>query len=113
MLSKEERRAAIEKCKEQKAPAGIYAVRCGKTGETWVGSSRNLNATKNGVWFSLRIGAHRDKSLQNAWDLHGEPAFSYDVLEKLDDDLSPLAVPDLLKAQKQHWLNTLSAHSLL
>jgi len=113
MLSKEEKKEAISKFKERKTPLGIYAVRCASTGEVWVGASRNLDASRNSVMFSLRLGLHREPSLQREWNAHGESAFSYEILEKLDEDVIPMAIKDLLAEKKKHWLSRLNAHGLL
>ena len=113
MDSKIDRKVAIRKFKEQKIPRGAFAVRCTATGQVWVGSSRNLDATRNSFWFALRIGSHLDKSLQAEWNAHGEPAFQYEILEKLDDDVAPLGIPDLLKEKRLDWIERLSARPLL
>jgi len=112
MQSKESRKEAIRKCKEQKPLLGAYAVRCTVTGHVWVGVSRNLDATKNGSWFTLRTGSHREKSLQDEWNAHGEPAFEYEILAGLDEDIHPLEVDKLLKEQKKKWLAQLGAQPL-
>ena len=113
MLSKEEKREAARKFRERKSPIGVYAVRCTTTGAVWVGASRNLLASRNGIWAGLKMGAHRDTSLQQAWIAEGEPAFTYEALEELEEDVSPLLVADLLKNRKQHWITQLRAQSLL
>jgi len=113
MLSKEQKREAISQFKERKTLRGAYAVRCTADGQAWVGASRNLDATKNSVWFSLRQGAHREASLQDAWNAHGDSAFEYVVLEKLEDEASPLLIPNLLKDAKQRWMTQLGARGLL
>lgn len=112
-MTSEERKEAIRKFKERKPAIGIFAIRCAATGSVWVGSSRNLEATRNGSWASLRMGAHREKSLQEQWNRHGEPAFAYDILHKLPDDTHPLALNDLLKQKRTEWLAQLNAHPLL
>jgi hypothetical protein len=112
MSSKEERKEAIRKFKERKPLLGVFAVRCTATGRVWVGVSRNLDATKNGSWFCLRNGSHHDKALQEEWNVHGEPMFQYEVLDKLNDDTLPLGVADLLKEKKKHWIAQLGARSL-
>ena len=113
MQSKESRKESIRQFKEQKPSVGIYAVRCPATGDVWVGGSRNLGATKNGCWFTLRNGSHREPSLQTAWSAQGESAFEYEVLEELDEDVQPLVIDDLLKAGKSRWGAQLKAKPLL
>ena len=112
MHSSAARKEAIRKFKERKPLRGAFAVRCTATGRIWVGSSRNLDATKNGSWFSLRNGSHLDKSLQTEWNAHGEDKFEYEILEKLEDDVSPLAVADLLKEKRSHWIARLGTRPL-
>jgi hypothetical protein len=112
MESKAARKEAIQKFKERRTPLGVFAVRCTATGRVWVAASRNLDAAKNGSWFCLRNGSHRDKSLQVAWNAHGEAAFRYEILEKLDEDVHPMAVADLLKEKRGHWIAQLGARGL-
>jgi hypothetical protein len=64
MQSNIEKKEAIRKFKEHKPLLGVYAVRCMASGRVWVGTSRNLDATRNGIWFSLRNGGYIDKALQ-------------------------------------------------
>jgi hypothetical protein len=112
MQSKESRKEAIRKFKEQKSLLGAYAVRCTVTGRVWVGVSRNLDATKNGCWFFLRGGLHQEKSLQEEWNTQGESAFQYEVLDELNNDVNPLNVADLLREKKIEWVARLSAQPL-
>jgi hypothetical protein len=113
MPSKESKKEVIRNFKEKKVLAGAYAVRCTTTENVWVGSSRNLDATKNGCWFILRSGSHQEKTLQAEWNAQGEQAFEYEVLEALGDDVHPLNVATLLKEMKSAWIAKLSATPLL
>src|SRR5512133_253122 len=113
MESKVSRKEAIKQFKERKVLLGVYAVRCAADGRTWVGASRNLDATRNGCWFALRAGASRETSLQQAWNAHGEGAFQFETLEIFDEDLHPMAVPDMLKTRRAHWVAQHSAEALL
>jgi hypothetical protein len=112
MQSTLDKKKAIREFKERKPLRGTFAVRCTASNRVWVGASNNLDATKNGLWFSLRIGSHPVKSLQSEWNAHGEPAFNYEILEKLESDLHPLMVADLLKGKKSQWVARLEACSL-
>jgi hypothetical protein len=109
VLSKTDRKEAIRKFKDRKPARGVFAVRCTANGNQWVDSTMNLEAAKNGAWFSLRHGSYRDKVLQAEWNAYGEQAFEYEILERLDDDVSPLALADLLKEKKRHWTTQLGA----
>jgi hypothetical protein len=109
MLSKADKKEAIRKFKEQKTLRGAFAVRCTASGRVWVGSSLNLGSQKNSTWFALRLGKHLQKSLQEEWNVYGEPAFEYEILEQLDDDVHPLGVADLRKKRKADWIAELGA----
>ena len=48
--------------------------------------------------------------MQGAWAVHGEAAFSFEVLERINDEaLTPQGVLDRLKIRQQHWLVELGA----
>ena len=111
-MTTEQRKEAIRKFKEKKPLLGAFAIRCTATGQVWVGASRNLDATRNGSWAFLRNGGHPDKSLQREWNIHGEPAFEYEILEKLDEDLPPIAIADHLKESKRRWVERLGARPM-
>ena len=107
------RKEAIQAYKERKIPRGAFVVRCTSSGSVWVGSSPYLDAARNGIWFSLRAGSpFNNKALQEEWNRHGEPTFEFEILEKLDDDVSPLALADLLKEKKRDWADQLRAQTL-
>jgi hypothetical protein len=112
MLSTTAKKEAIRAYKERKPQRGVYALRCAATARVWVGATPNLDAARNRLWFSLEHGAHSDPVLQNDWNTHGEPSFYFEIMEKLKDDVSPLAIGDLLKEKKLHWQEQLSARPL-
>jgi hypothetical protein len=107
------RKAAIQAYKERKAPRGIFAMRCRASGKVWVDSAMDLEAAENRMWFSLRFGgAHVEKTILTEFQVHGRDQFSYEILEKLADDVAPMALRDLLKERKLHWLAELGAEKL-
>jgi len=106
------RKQAIRAFKERKVGRGIFAIRCAASGQVWVGSSPNLEAWRNSIWFSLRSGTYPDRTLQQEWNTHGEAAFLYEVLETLDDDVPALALSDLCKKKKLDWMQKLGARAL-
>ena len=107
------RKELIRKYKERKPQQGAFAVRCKITGQVWVGTSPNLGTAQNRIWFGLRANGYPDKNLQAEWSAHGEPAFEYEILEMLDEDVNPLAVGDQLKEFKRRWMEQLGARALL
>jgi hypothetical protein len=106
------RKEAIAAYKNRKTPRGMYVLRFSDDGPLFVDAVPDLDAARNGLLFCLRIGAHRNKNLQAEWDAHGESAFHYEVLEKLEDDLAPMAWRDLLKEKKKEWLGKLGAQAV-
>lgn len=113
-MDKQARRDAARDYKERKVAAGIFSLRCAATGETWVGAARNLDQ-KNGLMFSLRLGSHRNRALQTAWNAHGgEAGVAYELVEELNDEkLTPLGREDWLKAREAHWLQALNARPVV
>ncbi len=91
-----------------KPPPGIFAVRCTKTGDTWVGASRNPDKHQNAIWFELNLGKYRNKSLQTSWNTNGEAAFTYEVVEDIDD-ANEHAISRLMDARAEHWRTELNA----
>jgi hypothetical protein len=110
--SKAARRLIAHDFKERKVPQGIFAIRCAPTGEAWVGSSPNLAAAQNSLWFQLRGGRYRNTALQSAWQQHGEAAFALEVVEQFADDTSPLLLNDLFAVRKRECAQTLRANLL-
>jgi hypothetical protein len=98
-----DRKAAISAYKDQKSIAGICAVRCTPSGQVWLVDSRNVDSQQNRIWFELRTGGHRDRTLQTAWAAHGEGAFSFEILERLAEDISPLLLRGELKTRLAAW----------
>ena len=111
--SKEARKRAIADYKSRKMHRGVFAVRCALTGHVWVGASPNLDAAKNGLWFMLRLGSAREAALLAEWRTHGEDAFTFEVLEELDEDEQPMLVNDLLQSKKREWAAHEGARTLL
>ena len=108
------RKALLRAYKERKVEAGIYAVRCVATGEAWVGATPDLSTRQSGVGFSLRLGSHRDKSLQTAWNAHGPDAFAFEAVEAVDTEgRDRFGRDSRLKERRQHWIAALNARGLM
>ena len=80
---------------------GIYEIRCLVDGRVYVGQSRRLR----GRWLNhqreLRLGIGVPK-LQKAWNIHGEKAFRFQVLELVNEPLQ-------LCAREQYYIDLLRA----
>ena len=54
-------------------------------------------------------GCSPHRALQAAWKGHGEAAFRFEVLERLEPDESGPVPEYLLRARHEHWLEKLGA----
>ena len=106
------RKEAITDYKNRKIPRGTFVVRFAENGPVFVDATPDLNAARNMLLFTLRNGLHTNRQLQAEWNTHGEAAFGYEVLEKLDDDLEPMTWRDLLKDKRKEWIEKLGAVSI-
>ncbi|MDN4988029.1 GIY-YIG nuclease family protein [Bradyrhizobium arachidis] len=103
------RKAAIAAYKERKTIAGIYVIRCGASGMVWVGQAPNLETIQNRIWFTLRQGGHPCRSLQAAWNAHGEAGLTFGECERLEDEESAYVRNALLKERVLHWRDEMKA----
>jgi hypothetical protein len=104
------KKAAIQAYKERKTPRGIFAVRCQSTGGVWIDSALDLGAAENRTWAALRLGdSQLDPALAAQFREHGRDVFTFEVLEKLDDDVADIALRDILKEKKLSWRSRLEA----
>ncbi len=108
-MDKQDRKTAIAQYKERKSACGIYAMICTATGEAWVGASRNLEAQKNSLWFTLNTGSCQFRALQKVWNEQGEREFRFEELDRLKDDFSALLRSDELRKRQKLWLERLQA----
>lgn len=106
---KSERKAAVSAYKERKVEAGIYAIRCSASGETWVGSAPDLSTIQNRQFFTLRQGGNMAKTMQAAWNEHGADAFTFEVLETLPEEDMALSRDRRLKELLADWAAELGA----
>lgn len=107
-----DRKAAIAAYKERKTIAGIYVVRCAASGEAWVGQAPNLETIQNRTWFTLRQGGHPCRSLQAAWNAHGEAALTFGECERLEDEETDYVRNALLKERVAYWRTELKAEAI-
>lgn len=85
--------------------AGIYAVRHVESGKCYVGrAAGQLGFYKR--WSehrrTLRRGKHANRHLQAAFNLHGEEAFAFDILE--------FCATDQTGAREAYWCDYIGAH---
>ena len=108
-MNKDEKKAAVAAYKERKIIAGIYAVRCGPSAQIWVGQAPNVDTIRNRIWSGLRLGGDPHPDLRSAWASHGEDSFSFEVLERLDEEELPYIRNAILKERAAYWRLKLAA----
>ena len=80
--------------------SGIYKILNLITGRVYVGSSYYLNKRFGAHVRCLIRQTHKNKYLQASWNLHGEAAFEFIVLEYCEKEA--------LTAKEQYWIDTLN-----
>lgn len=70
---------------------GVYCIVHTRSGRIYIGSSNAIGERWGSHRSCLRRGVHKNLRLQRAWDKHGEDAFVFDILERVEsrDQLVP------------------------
>jgi hypothetical protein len=103
------RKAAIAAYKERKVTAGVYAVRSSASAAAWIGHWSDIDTIQRRIWFTLRQGTYPNRYLQDEWNLHGEAGFSFEVLERMPEDVTPFLRAGILKERAGYWRAHLDA----
>ena len=112
-MEQEARKAAVAAYRERKGEPGIYALTCRPTGEQWVGRASDLATIWNRLAFALRMASTPHRSLQAAAREHGAEAFTFEVVERIDEaDASAALVWSILKKRLDHWRDKLGATAI-
>lgn len=78
-------RSTIKKAyKQAKLPMGVYRITFAGGDKVYIGFSTDLPAKINRHKYELKLGSHRNRKLQEAWNLFGESAFEFEVLDVLE-----------------------------
>ena len=106
-----DKKAAVAAYKERKSMGGIYALRCGPSGEVWVGYAADMEKIRNRLDFTLRSAATPHRELLEACRAHGADAFSFEALEMRDEEKDDpgFAREAWRKARLAHWREKLGA----
>jgi hypothetical protein len=108
-----DKKAAKAAYRERKSVAGLYAVRCGATGQVWVAYTPTIDAVQNRLWFTLRQKNHPDTALQRAWNEQGGAGFAFEELERVKDDDLSFTGDGALKDRAAAWRKKLGALDLI
>lgn len=80
---------------------GVYSIKNKISGKHYVGQSIDIECRWRMHRNELNGNRHHNSHLQNAWNLHGESAFEFLVLQQCEADKAALAWAE------QQWLDTL------
>lgn len=88
--------------------AGVFQIKNTANGKVMLGSSLNLDGPLNLHKFTLTMGKHRNRVLQQEWNTYGSDAFVFEILEvvKVTDD-PYFNVADELTLLEQIWIEQL------
>jgi hypothetical protein len=81
MINKKEIR---KEYKNQKHPAGLYAVKNKPDNKMFIGTSVNLPAKIRGITFELEMGSHAYHNLANDYRRLGKENFEIFVLDQIE-----------------------------
>jgi group I intron endonuclease len=88
--------------KQTHTEMGVYQIKNQLNGKIFVGSSMDLTGIWNRHRFELKVKSHKNKDLQNDWNIHGEGNFLFDVLENIKPEEETVTdLSDLKKYQKK------------
>ena len=82
--------------------SGVYRIRNTVNGKFYIGSSVNIRWRAHQHLSQLRRGVHRNAHLQASFDLYGEQAFCFEMVEACDAE-------DLLSCEQRH-IDAMSPH---
>jgi group I intron endonuclease len=93
---------------ERPKPAGVFQIKNTANGKILLGSSLNLEGALNGHKFTLKIGSHRNKELQDDWNKYGAEYFVFEILETVQVRDNPnFNLSDELTLLEMIWLEKL------
>jgi hypothetical protein len=108
-MDKSRRKELLREYAERAPSIGIFAVTCAPTGQVWVGWSKALDKRKNSLWFQWNAGGDAGApDVRDAWKTYGADAFSYGILETIDED-NPHKLGLLLEERTPYWRGKLGA----
>ncbi len=94
--------------KEAKRPMGVYRITSTRNDKAYIGFGTDLPAKINRHKTELKFGSHRNRELQEAWNLFGESAVDFEVLDVLDHQENPQTNPaEELHVLLEMWIRKL------
>jgi len=103
------RKEIINEYKERKLSGGVYTITNILSGKYLIGHAADLKSVQNRFQFAVTTGLTFHPKLKKEWDVQGNQAFAFEVLEKLEQkpEQSPAEFMDDLKTLEQVWRTNL------
>jgi len=110
MLNKKE---LIKEYKNQKHPAGLFAVKNTPENKMFIGTSLNLPAKIRGVTFELELGSHAYHNLAEDYERLGKDQFEIFVLDEIEvKDETERELKKELESLGQMWVEKLKSEGI-
>jgi hypothetical protein len=105
-----DRKELTRAAKEIKTESGVFQIKNTRNGKRFIATTPNLKST-NGQQFTLEMGSHMNKALQQDWNTFGKDAFTLEVLEVLEQpETGYFDRKDALKKLEAKWLEQLQPY---
>ena len=100
--------------KQATRPMGVYRIRNSQNDQPYVGCGVALGAKINRHKAELKFGSHRNRELQEEWNLHGKSSFQFEVLDELNHkEDSEESYIEELHVLKEMWMRKLEKEGYL
>ena len=97
--------------KQTPRPMGVLQIKNNINGKIFIGKSTDLPGKINSHRVQLNFKCHQNKEMQKDWDLYGEGAFSFEILEEINTEkVLPEQWQDEIKELENKWLEDLSPY---
>jgi hypothetical protein len=77
------RKELARQYKERKITGGIYLIKNSLGGKSVLGSTTDIQGSRNRFDFSKKTGLCADKRIEDEWNRLGADAYSFDALEEI------------------------------
>ncbi|MGD8353541.1 MAG: GIY-YIG nuclease family protein [Pseudomonadota bacterium] len=94
--------------KDSGRPMGVFIIKNTQNDRLYIDCSIDLPARINRHKAELRFRSHRNRELQEAWDLLGEQTFKFEILDLMDNEENAGAdIGRELKVLQEMWIGRL------
>ncbi|MBE0570394.1 MAG: GIY-YIG nuclease family protein [Ignavibacteriaceae bacterium] len=107
------RKELIKEYKNQKHPAGIFAVKNKPENKMFIGKSLNLPAKIRGITFELEMGSHAYSKLAEDYKRLGKDQFEISILDQIEvKDETEKELRSELETIEEMWVEKLKSEGV-